>query len=444
MTSHTYAVVGGGVSGLAAAHVFAKRGYAVELLESGSILGGRIGHGSLDGHAVEFGGKNIGKTYRQFRELVALYGGHGYESFGINTSRAAGSSVVTLDSSKRLRSMLRYLKGVPRRDIARLAHYSARIFLDARNRFLGGPFFSKLPKRGDARLSSQFSDAFARAVLRPITVRMNAAEPDEAYIGNFGANLGMWLDSYDQLTAGFGPVLERIERAFPVVLNAKVESLRQEPSGHVTLSVARDGRTETRRYSGVVLAVPAPASAALLEAAAPRAARALQSVRYFPVTVVLAKYDRDIFTSAQRAFVFDPSVPLSNAGAYGMNALNVVRYTFSGRTARREVGVMSDEDLVRKGEALLSRYAEVPSGSRLAYAVRRFDPGLCAYSPDHGALVGALEGALRGRRIALAGDYLRGTSLESCVRSAEQAVDDVLGSQRPMAIDLSKEVYAHV
>src|ERR1044072_9186844 len=116
-----------------------------------------------------------------------------------------------------------------------------------------------------------------------------------------------------------------------------------------------DGTTTSLSGRGVILATPAHAAAALTAPILPEVAAQLQSVAYYPVTLVLAEYDRPIFSPHVRAFVFDSRQALSNAGAYGINDLNLVRYKFSGRAARGMGDGTEPGALVARGEAALSR-----------------------------------------------------------------------------------------
>ncbi|MEL6909988.1 MAG: FAD-dependent oxidoreductase, partial [Cyanobacteria bacterium J06598_4] len=87
MKSRTYAVVGGGASGIAAAHYLQQQGIAVELIEMGERLGGRIATQTMGERQMAMGGKNIGKGYRLFREFTAAMGDNPYEFFGLNSSQ---------------------------------------------------------------------------------------------------------------------------------------------------------------------------------------------------------------------------------------------------------------------------------------------------------------------------------------------------------------------
>jgi oxygen-dependent protoporphyrinogen oxidase len=440
----TFAVVGGGISGIAATQSLIAQGHRAELIEAEASLGGRIGSGRFRGRDVEFGGKNIGKRYARFRELVRAFGGVQYDLFGINSSRQHRGSVLALDGSRRFRTTASYLRGPAAKDAVKVARHSVRILLNGANRFLSSPYFRDLAANRDEPLDRHFSTAFASTVIRPMTVRMNGAEPDEAFLGTVGTNLGMVLDTFEQLAHGLGTVLARMEDSMTVIKGRRVVSIDREGPGEVALSF-EDGAV--KRYQGVVLAVPAPAAGRIVERLSPIAGELLNEIRYFPVTVVMAEYARPIFAPDRRAYGFGAEHPLSDAGAYGVRDLNTVRYTFSGRTARAWMARASDEDLIQTAERLLSRHVPVDAGSRLGFAVRRFDPGLCAYSGEHARRLSHIQSALCRFHIAVAGDYVQGASLEACARSGQQAAAELVGPPKQTSRQKSlsnKGMSAHV
>jgi oxygen-dependent protoporphyrinogen oxidase len=427
-TAEPYLVIGGGASGIAAADFLRQANRPVEVIEQSASLGGRIAPGELEGAPVDLGGKNIGRRYRLFREFARRHGDPSFEYFGINSSRLGPDGrLTTLDSTRRWRSVWQLWRRSAKRDLLRFAWLCARVASREGDGYLGGAYFDGLGRRRDERpISAYFSGAFCQAVIRPIVVRMNGAEPDEVFLGNFGSNLRSLLDTYDQPREGMRPLLAGFAARVPVRLGTAARSLVLEDGRVRAVEIERAGKRELRRCAGVVLAAPAPAAARLLEGVRPATARALRRVRYYPVMVIVARYRRPVFTPQVRAIVFRPDQPLSNAGAYGAQRLDTVRYTFSGRAAREAISG-DPEALLRGAEALLGAHTPVRTDERLDFVARRFDDGLCAYAPHHADLRAALDESLHDvDGLALAGDYLRGASIEACFRSAHGAVETLL------------------
>jgi oxygen-dependent protoporphyrinogen oxidase len=252
-----------------------------------------------------------------------------------------------------------------------------------------------------------------------MTVRMNGAEPDEVYLGTFGTNLALMLDTYEQLDLGVQPAMEAVGRRIPVRLGTEVKGLVFKEGRVAGLRLSeRGGPATDSDYDGVVIATPAWSASAILEADHPDLARRLTGVRYFPSTVALVQYDRPVFSPQIRALAMDEG-PCSNAGAYGMQDRHIVRYTFSGRQGRR---VQPTEEQLKgwigETEERLIRYLGVGRAQREVSLVHHWDRAYSAYLPHHGDFLGDVRAAVAHLPgLELAGDYLWGVSLEACSRS---------------------------
>lgn len=436
LAGRRYAIVGGGISGLATAWYLQRRGAETHLVERDRALGGRAGSGRLGERTVTLGGKNIGRDYRRFRAFTQSLGEHPYEYFGINSSRVLDGRLLSFDSTARGR-MLRQLGGIPALDLARLGRLLLTARRDPEARLLTEERSRRLARRYRGKSVEQaFGPRLRELLLRSLTVRVSAAEPDEVPMANVLPYVGMLVDSYEQLCGGMHEVVAAAAARSHVRLRTEARALLVE-RGRVRglLLEAATGERATERFDGVVLATPAHAAARLIAGLEPRLAALLDQVRYFPVTVLLAEYERPVFDPNVRAIVFDADRPLSNAGAYGLNDLNVVRYTFSGRRARLLADDEPDPELLaRIAEDTLMPFASLAGNRRRALVARRMSPGLCAYHPDQAALLRALAAPAEVvPGLTLSGDYLRGCSIEACFAAAEEAV---------AAIDASEEATA--
>jgi oxygen-dependent protoporphyrinogen oxidase len=306
-----------------------------------------------------------------------------------------------------------------------------------RSGFLGDEWFAELARAaGEPTLTEYFGEGFASNVVRHTTVRMNGAEPDEAWLANFGTNLALVVDKFDQLTDGLEPVMDAAAAHHRVHLGAAVERVDVGQRSQATIRTA-DGR-EHGGFDAVVLAVPAPAAANLVEDADAELAALLRTIHYHPVAVVVAVYDRPVFPQDYAAIAVH-GLPLSNAGSYGLEDRNIVRYTFSGRPARAHIapGAFEPEQLLGEAEEFLARYVAVDQARRQGFLARLFEPGLCAYRPNHFGFLQDVERRLeRIGPLALAGDYMRGASLEACTRSGIAAADRIAAAHLPMSVEM--------
>ncbi|GAB2703368.1 FAD-dependent oxidoreductase [Nocardia thraciensis] len=424
-----FAVIGGGMSGLAAAAQLEQAGHQVEVIEREAVLGGRCGVGVLGDRPIMLGGKNIGRRYRVLREFLAANGAHAYEPFGINSSQVIGGKLVTLDNPG-VAGLVRHLvRSGSRLDTVKMLYFGARVRVDERNRYLGSEFFTRTAAEADrVSLAAHFTPDFADTILRPITLRLNAAEPDEMFLGTFGVGLGMVMDRYDQLVHGIQPALDRIASRVLVRLRTRVDRIVCRDGRVTGLEISENEGTTTRfEYDGVVLATPAHAARLVVDDDIPALGKLLAEVRYFPSTVAVVQYDRPLFDSAVRSIAFD-SGPCSAAGVYGINDLDVVRYTFSGRAARPRPDDRQLAEWIDAAEGRVLEHLGTGPVARLRIASRSWPEAHCAYVPGHGdflAKVRAQAGAIAG--LELAGDYLLGAQLEACYRSGVAAASRLAG-----------------
>ena len=425
-TQNRWIVVGGGASGLAVAFFLKQRGFDPVIVERDSVIGGRMATVQLGDRSLDCGGKNIGRGYTLFRRFADSLGAHPFEYFGLNSSQAIDGRVRTLEAGSRWRSMAELARGLAARDVVRFGRLLWNVKSDEATGYLGSPLARALGNQYDGRPASHyFSPEFCRRILRPMSVRMNGAEPDEIYMGNLTSNVRMLLDTYEQLTHGLAPLLSAFLERYEVRLNTATEGLLVKGGRIIGVRVRYpDGQRADLHGAGVIVATPAPVAAGFAEPILPDLARRLRSIAYYPVSLVIAEYDRPIFSPAVRAFVFDSDQPVSNAGAYGVNDLHLVRYTFSGRAARRHGPDVTDpEALLAGGETALARYVPVPRNSRRRFVARHFSPGLCAYAPHHAQVIDGVQRELnKVAGLYLTGDYMQGASIEACFRAASACV----------------------
>jgi oxygen-dependent protoporphyrinogen oxidase len=426
-------IVGGGASGLAAAFFLKQLGIDSVILERDSAIGGRMSTVRLGDRVLDCGGKNIGRQYTLFRRFAAALGTHPLEPFGLNSSQVVNDRVRTFDGGSRWQTMTTLARGLSAQDVIRFGRLLWRVRRDAASGYLGSSCSRTLARRYDARPVNQyFSPAFCERIIRPMSVRMNGAEPDEIYMGTLTSNVRMILDTYEQFTHGLAPLFSAFLAHHDVRLNTITEGLLVERGRIAGVQVRNaDGTTEQLHGAGVILATPAHAAAALTTPLLPGLAGQLKSVAYYPVTLVLAEYSRPIFSPAVRAFVFGSGEALSNAGAYGVNDLNLVRYTFSGRSSRAITDSTDDEALLARAEKTLSKYVAVDDGWRRRFVAKRFNPGLCAYTPHHATFVDRINReAQQVAGLYLTGDYIQGASIEACFRSASACADRLARQER--------------
>jgi oxygen-dependent protoporphyrinogen oxidase len=423
-------VVGGGISGIAASYYLQAAGVETTIVEAGGRLGGRLSFADLGNRSISLGGKNIGRRYKEFRGFCKSFDVDDFEYFGINTSRAENGRLISFDRRKRWLALYRLLSSNQPLDLWRFFQLSRQAGRGEADGFADSPYFHRLAEqRANPRLSEVFGSRFCRQWIRPIVVRMNGAECDEAYVSTFGSNLRVALDSYDQLSSGMETVVERFAANTRVVLKTRAQDL--DVVGHRVrgvVVVCEDGREQHLPADVVCVALPAPLAAALVKRVAGDIAGCLEEVRYFPVHCIVAQYRRPIFKPEIRAVIFDDRSALSNAGAYGATDLGTIRYTFSGRVARGLIAEnLPAEELLTRAETILNAYVLVQSADRVQFVSRTFDPGLCAFAADTQALNRKLD-QLPLEGVFFTGDYRKGASIEACFVAAKECAARIMSA----------------
>jgi oxygen-dependent protoporphyrinogen oxidase len=427
------AVVGAGVSGIATAFYLRQHNIEVDLYEAKQRIGGRIGSEQLLGRRVDFGGKNIGRHYHLFREFARACGNPEFEYFGLNTSQLVNGRVVRINRERsKILNLLRIINLCGLEGFAKLYPQTQAILADRGQGALGSEFFVKISEIHDhMTLAGYLNRRCVNHVVRPITIRMNGAEPEECYPGNFGSNLALVLDSYEQLKEGMHGLLDSFRvmegpGSLRILEGHAVASVSNAPdAGKVLISYVKGGIPGKAVYDRVISALPAPCLAELLDETLPKASALLRQIQYYPVAIAIVRYRNPVFPKDCRAMMFDSSVALSNAGAYGIEDLDLVRYTFSGRVSRSTISEYSaPEAVVGLGEEIASPYFNIRGNPREAFVYRYLHEGLCAYSPRHHELLGKLEQELSMiPGLAATGDYRRGASIEACFRAAGECVE---------------------
>ncbi|MGH3912033.1 MAG: FAD-dependent oxidoreductase, partial [Pseudonocardiaceae bacterium] len=152
-------------------------------------------------------------------------------------------------------------------------------------------------------------------------------------------------------------------------------------------------------------------------------------IRYFPATVAVIEYDHPLFSREVRAVAMDDG-PCSNAGAYAINERNIVRYTFSGRQGRLlDPSDKEVQELVQATEKRLEKHLNISAPRQVRGVFRHWKTAYCAYSSDYPRLLEIIrESVASVHGLEIAGDYLKGVSLESCCRSGETAAAMLLSA----------------
>lgn len=237
------------------------------------------------------------------------------------------------------------------------------------------------------------------------------------------------------LGGGLGRMIDTLEQRLrnddvKIELGRRVTALRRA-GDHLELT--SDGGSDL--VDGVLLALPAPAGAALLGEIAPAATAVLARIRYASVALVTFFYDtlelpsggtgilvprpfRDVVTAVTFTSVKWPS-PTVAAGAA------IVRASVGSIDDPASAG-LADDDLVARVRADLQRVAGI-STAPTDVLIKRFPSSFPQYEPGHAARVDSVRRALADHPgLGVAGAAYDGIGIPACIESGRRQAAAVL------------------
>ncbi|TXS46934.1 protoporphyrinogen oxidase [Streptomyces sp. uw30] len=453
-------VIGGGIAGLAAAHRLLDAGRHVTVLEASDRVGGKLLPGEIAGVRVDLGAESM---LARRPEAVALAREVGLDE-RLQPPATATASIWTRGA---LRPMPKgHVMGVPGTAAALSGVLSdeglARIERDA-----------DLPRTevGDdvavgefvaARLGREVVDR----LVEPLLGGVYAGDAYRISMRSAVPQLYQAAKTHDSLTEAVreiqaraaanqqtGPVFMGIEggvgqlplavaqsvraRGGDIVTGAPVTELRREASGGWRV-VAGD---RVLRADAVVVAVPAPAAAALLRAEAPEAAAELAGVEYASMALITLAYRRaDADLPAGSGFLVPPvdgrTIKASTFASQKWGWIGdedpdtLVLRTSVGRHGETEILGREDDHLVDVSRRDLKEATGLDA-TPLQTRVTRWTDGLPQYPVGHHARVARVrEHVAKVPGLAVCGAQYDGVGIPACIASAYAAADQLEGDLR--------------
>jgi protoporphyrinogen/coproporphyrinogen III oxidase len=456
-------VVGGGISGLAAAW-FLRRGTApprVTVLEASSAVGGKLRLGDLGGHAVDAGAESMLARRPEAADLARAVG-LGEQLRQPATSAAqllvegrlrpfppgtvmgvpgdlralARSRVLTRRGVARARLELAMPTPAAHGDVSVGRYVTSRLGAEVTDRLveplLGGVY------AGHADQLSLAATIPALAAARERGERLTEAARALRLAGRGSAD---GTAPFVGLVGGVGTLPDRVAAASGAEVRTRttVRVLARSPDGRWRLEVGPVSRPEVVVADAVVLAVPAGPAARLLREAVPAAAALLDLVEYASVGVVALGYRRvDVPVGALRGsgHLVPPqegrpvkAVTYSSRKWEWVRAaipdLDVLRMSL-GRFGEPEVLQREDADLVALAADDVADVLGI-SSRPVAGAVFRWGGSLPQYSVGHVARAERVHELLADQPgVVLCGASLDGVGIPACIDSARRAADQVL------------------
>lgn len=436
-----FAVVGGGISGLVAAHRLRAAGNEVTVYEAAETAGGKLRTARLADTAFDLGAEAF---LARRPEALSLAAELGLEVVHPSQARAAilaggrlcpiPSATVTgipataeavegTLSSEAVRRVAAEVELPPARPDAATTVgglLRERVGDEVVDRLvdplLGGVYAGSADGLGLRATMPAFADALTRygSVLAAARSLL-PANPSAAPV--FGAVRG-----------GYGALVRALDPG--VCTGTTVHALCRNGGGWRLHMGARPSPA-TVDVDGVVLAVPPPAAAKLLGTVAPDAAAAYGEIQQASMAVVGLAFGAAV-ELPQRSGILVASGEPCTAKAFTFSSRKwpqlppgFVRASV-GRFGQERTLQRSDENLVEAVRADLAELTGV-TAAPVETVVQRWGGGLPQYAADHGERVARIEAAIAATPgLAVAGAALHGVGVPACIATADAAAARLL------------------
>ncbi|MEU5400487.1 protoporphyrinogen oxidase [Streptomyces sp. NPDC005963] len=451
-------VIGGGITGLAAAHRLVGAGVRVTLLESTDRLGGKLLAGEIEGAPVDLGAESLLARRPEAIDLARAVGlgdrlqppatataalwtrdalrpmpkGH---VMGVPATPEALAGILSPEGVERIAAERDLPPVELDEDVAIGAFTAERLGREVVDRLveplLGGVY------AGDAyRISMQAAvpQLFAAtreqgsllAGVREVQRRARAQQQDGPVFLGIEGGVGTLPDAVaDAVLAAGGEILHR----------TPVRALNRRSDGWEVLLADRKITADA-----VVLAVPAGPAATLLAAESPAAAAELDRIEYASMALVTFAFRRPELTGLPAGSGF--LVPPVDGHTIKASTFSTQKWQWVDDRSpelfvlRASIGRHGDEEQLQREDAELIdialndlRRAAGVTATAVASTVTRWTHGLPQYPVGHPARVGRIHrevAKLPG--LALCGAAYDGVGIPACIAGGQRAADEILAT----------------
>jgi oxygen-dependent protoporphyrinogen oxidase len=451
-------VVGGGISGLAAAHQLGRSGARVTLLERSDRTGGKLRGSDVAGVRVDEGAESILARVPEGVALLrdvglgdeivhpattkaALWSRGSLRPLPVNTVMGVPGDLASLERSgvlsaaglARLSLDVLLPRTVVGEDVSVGSYVAARLGREVVDRLvdplLGGVYAGRADDLSLQATLPQLAPLARthRSLLRAARAsRASAAQASGPVFASVPGGLGRFAEVLTDAVRALGA---------EVVTLTTARRLEPRPGGGWRVVTGPTADESVLEADAVVLATPAAPTARLLASCAPEAAEALDGIEYASMAIITLAFSAGLGLPDLSGWL----VPAVEGRL--VKAVTLVGRKWpgvgdgSGATfVRCSVGRFGDvADLQRSDEDLVAGcLADLtdmlgPVGTVLDSRVSRWGGGLPQYAVGHLARVAAARAGVASLPgLAVCGAAYDGIGIPACIRSAHAAVDQVL------------------
>jgi protoporphyrinogen/coproporphyrinogen III oxidase len=459
------AVIGGGISGLAAAFLLRNAGLDVTVLEGSPRLGGKLAVSEVGGVAVDAGAEALLARRPEGTGLIGELGLSGQlevpgtTSAGIWTrgrirslprrqfmgvpadlEELAATGILSADGLARAEQDLIRPGADPGADTSVASRVGGRFGTELVDRLveplLGGVYAGRCEDLSfEATLPPLAKAARGRSSLTEAAASLIPSAPDA------GAEPDRPKPSpvFTTLSGGLGTLPAALAAASGAVVrtSAMVRELVRTPAGW-RLTVGSAHAPERIDADAVIIAVPATPASRLLAGVAGPAATALGKIRYASMAIVTLAYPVAAFPQPVTGSGF--LVPPVDDRAIKAVTFSTVKWPHLRRAepdlhiVRCSIGRLGEDVVLQRDDTELAALAAADladavgvRGDPVDVRVSRWGGGLPQYSVGHLDRVAAIRAGIHAQPgLALCGAAYDGVGIPACIATARLAADQVL------------------
>ncbi len=431
------AIVGAGIGGLAAGHFLREAGREVEIYERASIPGGRIQLLERDGARIDVGTQyfhtNYVETLKLLDELklkdqllpirapvMLMRGGRGF----LAKHDTVRYKLIPLLSNLKFGRIV----WTALRNFRRLDPYAN----DPLEEFEGIDLAEYILQKCDEEV--------LEFLVRPIITAFNLSDPEGESLAHFLRMTKQFLTSSDTcLPTGMFTLPETLARELPVTYGAEALEIQTESNRITGLRLRIGEETRTIEASNVVCATPLTELPRLLPILTDAERGVAEDFHYtrFPLAVFFMKRHLSadhwawVFSRTEGFRASFTSDALFKCAQMVPSGRSVLQVWFVGAAGEQLVGE-PDEAIVELAREEMTRV--LPDFAREVESVEviRHQTGMSRYRVGiYPRLRELLESLRRIEGLQLVGDYYGHSTIETVVRSARRATDDLLSRPVP-------------